>query len=109
MPEDEKQPQPLLDLEKLAALKHLSIQLATENPEKTAHELEQAAADKRLERIKDGVLFFFGLGGMALIGAFSFLLATSSTASADDKKWAQTVLFSIASGAVAYVFGKKSK
>lgn len=100
-----------LDLSELAG--RLTVQVATENPEKTAHELQQAAADGRVERwkeaFKDVALFLFALGGVALIGKLCYAISQSAQASADDKKWAMSTLTLLVGGAVGYVTGKKSK
>ena len=61
------------------------------------------------KRRKD--LLLTGLAGLGIVavGAFCFLALRSTASSADDKKWAQTVLAAIVSGIVGYIFGKKSE
>ena len=62
--------------------------------------------DARHHRRKDLLLVSVALLGLCVIGFFCLWVLMSSTTSADDKKWAQSVLTAIVAGFIGYLTGK---
>lgn len=62
--------------------------------------------DARHRRRKDLLLLSVALLGMCTIGFFCVWVLLSPTASADDKKWAQSVLTALVAGFIGYLTGK---
>lgn len=64
--------------------------------------------DARHRRRKDLLLLSVALLGLCAIGFFCLWVLLSPSASADDKKWAQSVLTAIVAGLIGYLTGKGS-
>jgi hypothetical protein len=62
--------------------------------------------DARHRRRKDLLQLSVALLGMGAIGFFCLWVLMSPTASADDKKWAQSVLTALVAGFIGYLTGK---
>ncbi|MBS2022562.1 MAG: hypothetical protein JST92_09140 [Deltaproteobacteria bacterium] len=98
---------PIVDLDQLGA-DRVKMSLETVDPGERDSKLRIAEADARVARLKDlGQVLFAGLCLLGL-GAYCMLILRAQGTSADDKKWAQTVLAAMVSGFIGYLFGKKS-
>lgn len=66
-------------------------------------------ADAAHRRRKDLALFMFALLGAGAIGAYCLWVLIEPSTSADDKKWAQSVLTAIITGLIGYLTGKSAR
>jgi uncharacterized membrane protein len=70
-------------------------------------EREETAGERRVRLFKDVALFVVAVAVavafVALVVWFCFATLTSPTASADEKKWAMSVLSAAAGGVVGYL------
>ncbi len=90
--------------------KKFSATIATrEAPQELRARLEREAADQALRRRKDVILFVAVTLGVIAVFLLCVGIVIRSSSSPDDKKWATSILTSIVSGAVGYLFGKSSK
>ena len=60
-------------------------------------------------RRKDLLLFVFALLSFGILEIYRLVLAVADSSSADEKKWAQTILASTASAVSGYLMGKGVK
>ncbi len=67
---------------------------------------EETAAERNVRLFKDVMLFLAALGFVVLITYLCFSTLSSSVASADEKKWAMSILTAIAGGLVGYLVRK---
>jgi hypothetical protein len=87
---------PPLDLNTLARVGRYELSVKSlEDPE-----------DARHRRRKDLLLLSVALLGLCAIGFFCVWVLMSPSASADDKKWAQSVLTAIVAGLIGYLTGR---
>lgn len=80
-------------------------------PEETLDErsarLERERNEARFDLMKRRVLFFVFLVAVAALGAVSGYEAVfDASASADTKRWAQTVLSALLTGALSFIVGQ---
>src|SRR3954454_18034453 len=68
--------------------------------------LKNEGYDRWVARVKDVVLFAAVLFGLGVVAWLCAQCAFSADASADDKKWATSVLSALVSGGLGYVGGK---
>ena len=89
------------------ALRRASISIEPEeNPEKRTERLRRERAEARFELVKRYVLFFVFVVALALVGAISAYEATVDvTATPETKRWAQTVLSALLTGALSFIVG----
>lgn len=69
-------------------------------------EREETDGERRVRLFKDVALFVVALGFVALVVWLCFSTLTSTTASADEKKWAMSVLSAAAGGIIGYLVRK---
>ncbi len=69
-------------------------------------EREETAGEQRVRLIKDLTLFFVAVGFVLLIALFCYGTLTSATASAEEKKWAMSVLSAATAGLIGYLIRK---
>lgn len=78
-----------------------------ENGDERAARLEQEREEARFDLMKRRVLFFVFLAALTAVGAISgYGAAFDASASADTKRWAQTVLSALLTGALSFVVGQ---
>jgi hypothetical protein len=88
-----------LDLNELAQGQKVDIKVASpEDP-----------SDARLRRFKDAVLFITSIIGALGFGGFCVYIYIAASSSADDRKWAASIITLIVGGLVGYWSGKNSK
>jgi hypothetical protein len=78
-----------------------------EDPEVRSSRLRREEADARWGRWKEGFLLVFVATGVGVVVYYCFSVVTSPASTADDKKWATSILTAIVSGAVGVLTGKK--
>lgn len=79
-----------------------------EHPDDRAARLEREKRDARLESYKGVATFCALLGSLISVAAVCVYVSVfDPNASADSKRWAQTVLSSLATGAASFVAGRK--
>jgi len=66
-------------------------------------EREETAAERSVRLFKDVALFLVGLGFVGLIAWLCVVTLTSAAASADEKKWAMSVLSAATGGVIGYL------
>ena len=90
------------------ALGRASISIEPEeNPEERAERLKRERAEGRFELFKRYVLFIVFITALTAVGAVSaYEAAFDPGASADTKRWAQTVLSALLTGAVSFIVGQ---
>jgi hypothetical protein len=97
-----------LDLAKVTRQYKLELK-SHELPQEMQARLEKERLEARNERIKDLILFVAVIIGVASVGGVCIWFVVGPSHSADDKKWAFSVLASIVSAGVGYLTGKGSK
>jgi hypothetical protein len=80
-------------------------------PEETTEErnarLAQEKADATLVRVKAYVVFFLIVSALVGLGAVCIYVGIfDPTASADTKRWAQTLLSALFAGSISFVLGQ---
>ena len=90
------------------ALSRASISIEPEEtPEEHRERLRRERGEARFELMKRYVLFVVFLVALLAVGAISAHEAVfNAGASADTKRWAQTVLSSLLTGALSFVVGQ---
>lgn len=69
-------------------------------------EREETNGERRVRLFKDVALFLVGVGFVVLIGWLCYGTLVSATASADEKKWAMSVLSAATGGIIGYLVRK---
>lgn len=69
-------------------------------------EAVETRGDALVRRVKDLALFFFALGVVAALLYVCYLTVAGTTAAADEKKWAMSILTAVAGGLVGYLVKK---
>lgn len=67
---------------------------------------EETAGERRVRLFKDVALFVVAIGFVLLIVALCYSTLTSTTATADEKKWAMSVISAAAGGIIGYLVRK---
>jgi hypothetical protein len=80
-----------------------------EHPDDRASRIKQSEADAHIRRIKEVALFFAGLLLVLVIFGIAATVVLNTNSSADDKKWATSILSSIVTGTIAFLAGKSLK
>lgn len=96
-----------LDLDEYARRHRWKVEILPEEPPQEAEFRRlQKAADARLHRWRDGALLAVAVAFILALAGGCMALSFSTTASADDKKWAWSTLTLIAGAVVGYFFGR---
>lgn len=66
-------------------------------------EREETAAERGVRLFKDVALFLVGIGFVGCIAWLCVATLTSAAASADEKKWAMSVLSAATGGVIGYL------
>lgn len=69
-------------------------------------EREETAAERQLRLFKDFALFLLALGFVGLIAWICVTTLTSVTTSADEKKWAMSILSAATGAVIGYLVRK---
>ena len=69
-------------------------------------EREESEGDRKVRLFKDVALFVVALLFVSLVAWLCFSTLTSATASADEKKWAMSVLSAATGGIIGYLVRK---
>ncbi len=69
-------------------------------------EREETAGERGVRLFKDVSLYLLAVAAVSLIGWFAFTTLQSPGASADEKKWAMSVLSAAAGGLIGYLVRK---
>lgn len=86
-----------------------TIDLNTPPPHHTfsvSVEPEETGGERNVRLFKDVVLFLVAIGFVFLIGFLCYGTLSSSTASAEEKKWAMSVLSAATGGIIGYLVRK---
>jgi hypothetical protein len=67
---------------------------------------DETDGERRVRLFKDLALFVVALGFVLLVGWLCYSTLTSLTASADEKKWAMSIISATAGGLVGYLIRK---
>ena len=67
---------------------------------------EETAGERSVRLFKDVVLFLIAAGFVIAIAVFCYLTMISTTASADEKKWAMSILSAATAGLIGYLIRK---
>jgi hypothetical protein len=95
-----------LDLSKIVGRGEIKVS-PEEYPEERAYRLKSEFRFKLLEDIKATILFFVLLGGLISISLICVrLIAFDDGASAETKRWAQTLLAGLITGSVSFLLGR---
>jgi hypothetical protein len=69
-------------------------------------EREETAGERRVRLFKDVSLFVIAVGFVVLIVALCYRTLSSATTTADEKKWAMSVLSAATGGIIGYLVRK---
>ena len=87
---------------------NLSLQIGpTETVEERQQRLSEQRADNRVARYKDAAIFMTLLIALAVTFGLAVWLLVSS-APAEEKRWATSILSAVVAGGIGYVTGKGS-
>ena len=67
---------------------------------------EETEGERRVRLFKDVALFVVAIGFVVLIVMLCYSTLSSATASADEKKWAMSVISAAAGGIIGYLVRK---
>lgn len=73
---------------------------------KVTVEREETKAERGVRLFKDVALFAVALGAVVVIGWLCYLTLVSTSATAEEKKWAMSILTLIAGGLIGYLVRK---
>ena len=92
----------------LAEVQGMSVEVkaTTEDPVARTARLKREERDAAFERLRQVVLFVVAVFGMVVFAGFCIYVLVAPGFSADDKKWAQTVVSALVAGCAGYTFGK---
>jgi hypothetical protein len=94
-----------LDLNQL--VKKGTVELGPdEHADERSARLRREERRDKVEHFKGVTLFVLVVAGVVVLGFFSGWIAFSDRADPESRKWAQTVLTILASGSVAFLFGR---
>lgn len=69
-------------------------------------EREETAGERKVRLFKDVALFVVALGFVVLVVVLCYSTLSSSTAAAEEKKWAMSVLSAATGGIIGYLVRK---
>jgi hypothetical protein len=69
-------------------------------------ECEETAGERRIRLFKDVALFVVAVGFVVMIVSLCYSTLSSSAASAEEKKWAMSVLSAATGGVIGYLVRK---
>ncbi len=69
-------------------------------------EREETTSERNVRLFKDVALFLVAIGFVMLIASLCYGTLSSSTATADEKKWAMSVLSAATGGIIGYLVRK---
>jgi hypothetical protein len=99
-----------LDLDDLAQGQKVDIRLISpESPLELETRLKIQELDARHQRWKDTILLAASVIGVLLFSGFCVYIYVSPASSADDRKWAASIITLIVGGLVGYWSGKNAK
>lgn len=87
---------------------HITI-ISCERPQELRARLAREDAEAAHQRRKDLILFGAAILGVGVIAGLCLWTIAQSSSTADDRKWATSIVSSIVAGAVGYLFGRSSK
>ena len=92
----------------LAEVQGVSVEVkaTTEDPVARAARLRREERDASIERMRHVVLFLVAVSGIVIFAGFCIYVLVTPGFSADDKKWAQTVVSALVAGCAGYTFGR---
>ncbi|MCQ8102827.1 hypothetical protein NP590_01815 [Methylomonas sp. SURF-2] len=73
---------------------------------KVSVDREETDGERRVRLFKDVALFVVALGFVVMIAGLCYATLLSTTASAEEKKWAMSILSATAGGLVGYLIRK---
>lgn len=70
---------------------------------KVTVEKEETASERNVRLFKDVVLFIVAIGFVFLLASLCYTTLSSVTATAEEKKWAMSILSAAAGGIIGYL------